>query len=178
MKILAFAGTNSDNSINRKLVEYTLTHFSGHEVDYIDLNDYEMPIYKIQREQEGGIPQPAKAFADKIDRADLIIMALAEHNSTYTAAFKNLWDWTSRIAGRKHFGDKPVFLLSTATGPGGGKNVSEAFMKRAPFSGAQVITNFVLPKFRETFEEGKGIVDGEKSAEFEEKVQQVISYFA
>lgn len=173
MKIFAFAGSNSEASINKKLVEYTLEQFRDHEIDFIDLNDYEMPIYKMQREQEGGIPQQAYDFAGKIDASDLIIMALAEHNSAYTTAFKNVWDWSSRIPGRPHFGDKPVFLLSTAPGPGGGKNVSEVFMKRAPFSGAQVITNFVLPKFGETFREGEGIVDEEKKAEFDEKISLV-----
>lgn len=178
MKILAFAGSNSENSINKKLVEYAVAHFEGNAIEVIDLNDYEMPIYKIQRETENGIPQEAQNFAEKIDGSDLIIMSLAEHNSAYSVAFKNIWDWSSRIKGRKHFGDKPVFLLSTAPGPGGGKNVSEVFMQRAPFSGANVITNFVLPKFGETFSEGEGIVDAEKKAEFEEKVQLVKSHFA
>lgn len=173
MKILAFAGTNSETSINRTLVEFTLKHFEGHDIDYIDLNDYEMPIYKIQREQESGIPQEAQLFAQKIDESDLIIMALAEHNSAYTVAFKNLWDWSSRIKERKHFGNKPMFVLSTAPGPGGGKNVVEVFMKRAVPSGANVLTTFSLPKYGETFRVGEGIIDEEKKAEFQEKVELV-----
>lgn len=173
MKILAFAATNSDTSINRKLVEYSLTFFEGHDIDLIDLNDYEMPLYKIQREQEGGIPQLAQDFAAKIDGSDLIIMALAEHNSAYTVAFKNIWDWSSRIKDRKHFGNRPMFLLSTAPGPGGGKNVVEVFLKRAVPSGANVLTSFSLPKYNETFREGEGIIDEEKKAEFLEKVETV-----
>lgn len=178
MKILAFAGSNSDNSINRKLIDYTVNFFGDQDVEILDLNNFEMPLFKVQREQNDGIPQQAKEFADKIDSSDLIIMSLAEHNSAYTVAFKNIFDWVSRIKDRKHFGDKPMFLLSTAPGPGGGKNVSEIFMKRAPFSGANIITNFVLPKFGETFEEGKGIIDAEKKAEFDEKVQMVKTHFA
>lgn len=178
MKILAFAGSNSNNSINKKLVEYATKFFEGNDIEILDLNDYEMPIYKMQRELEGGIPHEAQTFAQKIDAADLIIMSLAEYNSAYTTAFKNLWDWSSRIKDRKHFGDKPVFLLSTAPGPGGGKNVSEIFLKGAPHSGANVITNFVLPKFDETFSETEGIVDEEKKAEFLEKIELVKAYFA
>lgn len=173
MKILAFAGSNSDNSINRKLIDYTIGFFEGNDIEVLNLNDYEMPLFKVQREQNDGLPQKALDFAAKIDAADLIIMSLAEHNSAYTVAFKNVFDWVSRVKDRKHFAEKPMFLLSTAPGPGGGKNVSEIFLKRAPFSGANVITNFVLPKFGETFEEGKGIIDAEKKAEFEEKVSLV-----
>ncbi len=177
MKILAFAGSISSDSINKKLVEFATTKFENAEIEILDLNDYEMPFFSSQKENEIGYHPLALKFAEKIDASDLIIMSLAEYNSAYTAAFKNVFDWVSRIKDRKAFGDKPIFLLSTATGPGGGKNVSEVFMKRAPFSGANVLTNFVLPKFRETFEEGKGIIDEEKKAEFEEKLKEVKSHF-
>lgn len=177
MKILAFAGSISSDSINRKLVEFAVTNFDNAEVVLLDLNDYEMPFFSTQKEKEIGYHPLALTFAEKIDASDLIIMSLAEYNSAYTAAFKNVFDWVSRIKDRTHFGDKPIFLLSTATGAGGGKNVSEVFMKRAPFSGANVLTNFVLPKFKETFEVGKGIIDEEKRTEFEEKVNEVKSHF-
>ncbi len=178
MKILAFAGSISSDSINKKLVEYVASRFDDHDVEILDLNDYEMPFFSSDREKEVGVHPLAQKFADKIDASDLIIMSLAEYNSAYTAAFKNVFDWVSRIKDRKHFGDKPIFLLSTAPGPGGGKNVSEVFMKRAPFSGANVITNFVLPKFKETFEEEKGVIDEEKKSELEEKIELVKSHLS
>ena len=177
MKILAFAGSISSDSINKKLIEWTASHFTEDEVEILDLNNYEMPFFSSDRENEIGYHPLALKFAEKIDDTDLIIMSLAEYNSAYTAAFKNIFDWVSRIKDRKHFGDKPIFLLSTAPGPGGGKNVSEVFMKRAPFSGANVITNFILPKFKETFEEGRGIIDEEKKTEFEEKLNIIKAYF-
>ena len=178
MKILAFAGSNSEVSINKKLVTFAASFFPDDEVEILDLNDYEMPIYKHERELENGIPQLAKDFAAKIDGSDLILMALAEHNSAYSVAFKNVFDWVSRIKDRKHFGEKPIFLMGTAPGNGGGKNVIEVFMKRAPFSGANVIASFALPNFKERFEEGKGITDEEKHAEFMEKLETVKSHFA
>uniref|UniRef100_UPI002FDE5301 NADPH-dependent FMN reductase n=1 Tax=Epilithonimonas sp. TaxID=2894511 RepID=UPI002FDE5301 len=110
-------------------------------------------------------------------QSDLLIISLAEHNSTYTTAFKNVFDWISRIKDRKHFGEKPVFLLATAPGPGGGKNVMVAFEARAPFSGANILQSFVLPKFKETFDIEKGIVDEEKNAEFQEKLSAVKNFF-
>ncbi len=137
-----------------------------------------MPIYKHERELENGIPQLAKDFASKIDSSDLILMSLAEHNSVYSAAFKNVSDWVSRIKDRKHFGDKPIFLMATAPGNGGGKNVIEVFLKRAPFSGANVIAYFSLPNFKERFEEGQGITDEEKKAEFHEKLEAVKAHFS
>ena len=52
MKILAFAGSNSTVSINKKLVTFASTFFSENEVEILDLNDYEMPIYKREIELE------------------------------------------------------------------------------------------------------------------------------
>lgn len=177
MKILAFAGSNSDTSINKQLVTYVTAQFPDDEVEIIDLNDYEMPFYKVQRELEEGIPEKAYEFASKVDASDLIIMSLAEHNSTYTVAFKNVFDWISRIKDRKHWGEKPVFLLSAATGGGGGKHVAQAFINRAPNSGAHIITNFVLPKFKENFQEGVGVIDETLKEELYGKIKEVKSYF-
>jgi chromate reductase len=41
MKIIAFAGSNSRNSINKKLVTYASTLFTGAQVEILDLNDFE-----------------------------------------------------------------------------------------------------------------------------------------
>ncbi len=177
MKITAFAGSNSRESINKQFAEFAAKQFTGAEVEVLDLNDYEMPIFSVDREKHDGIPTLALRFAEKIDSSDLLIMSLAEYNSTYTAAFKNVFDWVSRIKDRKHFGEKPVFLLATAPGPGGGKNVIAAFQARAPFSGANVLQSFILPKFKENFDSEKGIVDEEKRAEFEEKLSAVKNFF-
>ncbi len=177
MKILAFAGSNSEVSINKKLISYVSSFFSEDDVEILDLNDFEMPIYKHERELENGIPQLAKDFAAKIDSSELIIMSLAEHNSAYSTAFKNVFDWVSRIKDRKHFGDKPIFLMATAPGNGGGKNVIEVFLKRAPFSGANVIETFSLPNFRDRFEEGLGITDAEKLTELKSKIETVKQFF-
>lgn len=178
MKILAFGASNSRASINKILAEYAAKQFQGAEVEVLDLNDYEMPIYSVDRETQDGVPASALAFAEKIDAADLLIISFAEHNSTYTTAFKNIFDWVSRIKDRKHFGEKPVFVLATATGPGGGKNVVAAFEARAKSSGATVLQSFVLPKYKETFDIEKGIVDEEKNAEFQEKLANVKNFFA
>ena len=178
MKITAFGASNSRESINKILAEYTAKKFTGAEVDVLDLNDYEMPIFSVEREKHDGIPTLALRFAEKLDASDLLIISLAEYNSTYTAAFKNVFDWISRIKDRKHFGEKPVFLLSTAPGPGGGKNVMAAFEARAPFSGANILQSFTLAKFKDNFDLEKGIVDDEKKAEFEEKLSAVKNFFA
>lgn len=45
MKILAFAGSTSSTSINRELVKFVLKDFQNEEINLIDLNDFDMPVF-------------------------------------------------------------------------------------------------------------------------------------
>ena len=177
MKILAFAGSNSSTSINKRLVTHVSRFFENHEVEILDLNDFEMPIYSSNREKNTGIPKLAFDFAEKIDTSDFLLVSLAEHNGNFSAAFKNLKDWVSRIPERKIFGEKPMFLMATSPGKRGGASVLEIASKRFPFDGAQVLDTFSLPFFYEFFEAEKGIIDDEKSKELQVKIEKIKTDF-
>ena len=86
------------------------------DVETLDIHDYEMPIFSAEREQQLGQPDLAKKFFAKIGAADALVVSFAEHNGTYSAAYKNLFDWTSRID-QKLFQNKPTLLLATSPGP-------------------------------------------------------------
>ena len=119
MKLLAFAASNSKSSINKQLVTYAASLAEGAEVEVLDINDYELPLFSVDREAELGHPELAKAFLSRIAASDALMISFAEHNGSYSAAYKNLFDWSSRI-GQKIFQDKPMVLLSTSPGAGGG----------------------------------------------------------
>lgn len=171
-KILAFAGSNSSRSINKKLVEWTLPYFEGNEIRLIDLNDFEMPLFSIDREKRDGHPEHAHRFLEEIRTCDFIICSLAEHNRSYTVAFKNIFDWCSRIE-VKPFADKPMLLMSTSPGRAGGGNVMNTATTFLPQFGADIRAHFSLPLFGKTAEYDRGIVD----AEWKEKHEAVIERF-
>lgn len=177
MKIIGFAGSNSSKSINKALVNHVALFFNDHEVEILDLNDYEMPIYKMDREKENGITQLAFDFARKIDGCDLMIISLAEHNGAYSSAFKNIFDWVSRIPIRKAFGDKPMLLMASSPGPRGGTSVLEIAKSRMPRSGGNVLETFSLPNFHENFDAAKGITNEELRLHLESKIEAVKAYF-
>jgi NAD(P)H-dependent FMN reductase len=155
MKLLAFAASNSRASINKSLVIYASSLVENAEVDLIDLNDYEMPIYSSDRENESGIPQLAQDFYDKISQADAVMISFAEHNGSYTAAYKNLFDWASRID-MKVYQDKPMVLLATSPGPGGAASVLAAAKGSAPYFGMDVRADLSIGKFYDEFDMEKG----------------------
>ena len=173
MKILAFAGSNSHKSINKDLVTLTTTYFKEDSVEILDLNDFEMPLFSSDRAAKNGIHQLALDFAKKIDESDLIIVSLAEHNGSYSVAFKNIFDWISRIQNRKAFGNKPMLLMATSPGARGGASVLEMALKTLPHFGASILENFSLPKFYENFQPGTGIINPGLKMELENKIRIV-----
>ena len=155
MKILAFAATSSSNSINKKLVTYAVSLLNNTEIEILDINDYEMPLFSEDREKELGQPDAAKRFFSKIGAADALLIAFAEHNGSYTAAYKNLYDWTSRIEPKVYQG-KPIVMLATSPGPGGASSVLATAITSAPFGGGNVKANLSLPSFYENFDTDTG----------------------
>jgi len=174
MKILAIAGTNSEASMNKHLVSYAASIFENAEVEVVDLNPFEMPIYKHERELANGVPQEAKDFAAKIDGANLLLVSLPEHNGTYSTAFKNVFDWVSRIKDRTVWNEVPMLLMSAAPGARGGAGVLEAATKRFPFHGGNIVETFSLPFFNDNFDKSaQKISNDEKDSELREKIQKI-----
>jgi NAD(P)H-dependent FMN reductase len=156
VKIVAFAATTSRKSINGQLVAYAARLLEDARpgdvtVEILDLNDYEMPIFSIDRENEDGIPGAAHDFFDRIGQADAVLISFAEHNGHYTAAYKNTFDWVSRID-KRVYQDKPTVMLATAPGPGGGKNVLQAAVTSGRFYGNDVLASLAIPRFHDHFD--------------------------
>jgi NAD(P)H-dependent FMN reductase len=153
-KIIAFAGSNSKQSINKQLATYVANLVEEADVTVLDLNDFELPLYGIDHEVAHGIPENAKVFLEKIKASDGIVLSLAEHNGAYATVFKNIFDWMSRIDG-KLWNNKPMLLMATSPGARGGATVLEIAKGRFPFMGGNIIADFSLPSFNDNFVDGK-----------------------
>ena len=170
-KIIAFGASSSKNSINKQLAIYAASLFENASVEVLDLNDYDMPVFSVDREKEDGIHPLAQQFYNRIGTADCIVISFAEHNGSYSAAFKNIFDWASRI-NAKTFQQKPMLLLATSPGARGGSSVLDIAIKRFPFQGGDVKGSFSLPSFHENFKEGK-IINEELNADLIELIQSI-----
>lgn len=169
MKIFAFAGSTSSTSINRELVKFVLKSFREEEINLIDLNDFTMPVFSIDLEKKG-FPDEAHRFLKQIEECDVIICSLAEHNRSYSAAFKNIFDWASRI-NVKVFQNKPMLLMSTSPGGYGGGNVMNTAKAFFPQFAAEVKETFSLPKFYENFDLQSGVIDPKLLKELNNKIE-------
>lgn len=178
-KVLAFAASNSRASINKQLVTHAASVLKAEinpaiEIEVLDLNDFEMPIYSIDRETADGIPAAATAFHTAIGAADVLLISYAEHNGNYSAAFKNIFDWCSRL-GKKVFQDKPMVIMAAAPGPGGGASVLRTATESAGFFGADLRGSLSVGRFSETFDKENGeLTDPELAAKLRQHLTALL----
>ena len=171
MKIIAFGGSSSKNSINKKLATYAASLFENGEVEVLDLNDFEMPVFSVDVEEGIGQHVLAQSFLDKIASADVLVVSLAEHNGNYSAGFKNIFDWCTRING-KVFQQKPMLLMATSPGGRGGASVLEIAKNAFPRFGTEIKGTFSLPNFDDNFDVEKGRIS---NIELDTELKQLVS---
>jgi len=158
MKILAFGASNSTASINQQLAIFIAKQIPHEELCIVDLNDFEVSIFSPERKLKEGIPDKISQFIKHIERVDLVVISFAEYNGSYTAAFKNIFDWAT-LEKNLLFEGKKLFLASTSPSPRGGLSVLEAAIERFPRHGAQIVESFTLPSFHSNFDAENGIIN-------------------
>ncbi|MFA0086170.1 NADPH-dependent FMN reductase [Vibrio sp. E150_011] len=171
MKVIAFGASTSSTSINKSLATYAANQIEGADVEVLDINQYEVPLFSEDKEKEIGQADGAKQFLEAIAQADALVISYAEHNGHFPAAYKNLFDWATRIE-REVFAGKPAVYLSTSPGPGGAANVLAAALNSAPYFGGNVKASLSVPSFYDNFDVENGDV---LNAEIKQQLQQAVA---
>lgn len=123
-KTLLISTSLSSKSINYEVLKFINQFFPDQEEgELVSIRDFELPVYNVDIEKEAGIAENAVKFMHLIEKSDKLIFAVAEHNGSVTAAFKNLLDWLSRINEDYRFlSNKEILLVGTSPSPYGAKN--------------------------------------------------------
>lgn len=173
MKIVAFGASASTKSINKSLAAFSASLVEGAEVEVLDLNSFDVPLFSEDAEAKLGQPGPAQDFIDKIKSADAVIVSFAEHNGSYTAAYKNLFDWASRID-QKVYQNKPAVFLATSPGAQGASSVLAAAKASAPFFGVDLKEAVSVPRFHDVFDtQTQKIIDTAVVAQLQSAVSKL-----
>ena len=126
-KILAFAGSSRQNSINQKLVHLAAlgAEKEGAHVTIINLADYPMPLFNHDLEAEQGMPAKAHEFKKLLIAHDGFLIASPEYNSAFSPLLKNVIDWASRAEAKDEpplsaYKGKAAAIMSASPGGNGG----------------------------------------------------------
>jgi len=168
-KIIVLGGSNSKKSINKTLAIYAANKIGNAKIIVADLNDFDLPLFGVDTEIENGIPKDAQRLNKLLASADGLVISLAEHNGSYATAFKNAFDWLSRI-NQKVWKNKPMLLMATSIGARGGEMVLQSAKMSFPYLGGNIIADFSSPSFNDNFSE-KGITNEELKTDLNQKIQ-------
>jgi len=125
-KILAFAGSLRKYSYNKRVLKIAIegAKRKGAEVTLLDLNDYPLPLYNADLQEEMGFPENASKLQRILLEHQGLLIASPEYNGSLPAVLKNMLDWTSRANGELKIGDcykgKWAAIMTASPGSFGG----------------------------------------------------------
>ncbi|NOK04934.1 MULTISPECIES: NADPH-dependent FMN reductase [Myxococcus] len=115
-RILAISGSLRTGSFNRQLLAIAVAHARslGAEVDVVDLKTLELPVYDGDVEAKV-LPAPVEELRERLGKAQGLLIASPEYNSSIPGGLKNAIDWVSRPPGRL-FQEKWVAMMGATPG--------------------------------------------------------------
>jgi chromate reductase len=125
-KILAFAGSARQDSLNKKLVKIAAegARVAGAEVTYLDFRDLPLPLFDEDLEAAEGLPENVLKLKALMKDHQGFLISCPEYNSSITPLLKNAIDWASRPAPNEPslacFKEKVAVLMSASPGGLGG----------------------------------------------------------
>ena len=112
-QVLLISGSLRDDSVNTKV----LKAFADSVAESVTIvwADIDLPLFNEDLEGEA-LPPAVATFIEKLQAADVIIVATPEYNRTMSGAMKNALDWGSRPHGENSWTGKTVLVTSASPG--------------------------------------------------------------
>ena len=145
-KVLAFAGSTRKESVNKRLARIALraAKKAGAETTFVDLQDFNIPLYCDDLVAKQGIPEGVLEFKQLLNSHNGFFIASPEYNGSLTGVLKNAIDWaTIKADGEERmscWNGKIAGLVSAS--PGGLGGIRGLHHLRTILAG---IGTFVLP---------------------------------
>lgn len=160
-KLVGLVGTNSDQSTNRKLLQFMQRNFADKaEIKLIEIRD----IPTFNKPQDKQLPEIVQTIAAEIDEADGVIISTPEYDHAVPAALINALNWLSY--GIFPFVDKPVMITGASYGTLGSSR-AQAQLRQildAPELKARIMpsSEFLLGHSLQAFDEENNLTDPEQ----------------
>ncbi len=181
-KLIFFSGSCRKDSANKKLAKAAsaMAEDMGAMATYIDLADYEMPLFNEDLESEHGLPDAAKALKKLFADHDGFLIASPEYNSSFSPLLKNTLDWMTRPGSK----DEPIMMAFkgkvaalTAASPGGLGGLRGLIPLRMWLSNIHIHVipqQFALGGSMKAFDENGALTDDKQKGALSGVLQQFI----
>jgi chromate reductase, NAD(P)H dehydrogenase (quinone) len=106
--ILGISGSLRRASYNTALLRVA-AEVLPEDVTYEIFDLAALPFYN--QDDEADLPQPVRAFKERIQVADALLIASPEYNYSFTGVLKNAIDWASRPRNESSLTGKPIAII-------------------------------------------------------------------
>ena len=169
-----------DEVIARQAAE--IAKAAGAEVTYVDLTEFQMPVYNGDEEENSGLPEATKRLKKLFVAADGMVLSCPEYNGSIPGAFKNTLDWLSRSEnsnepGLAAYKNKTGLLLSASPGALGGMRGLVSMRMFLATVGVHVLPDqLCVSKAHEAFDESGHLKDAKVTAQLKGLVEQMLKH--
>lgn len=116
MRVLGISGSLRRDSYNSALLRAAAERLPG-GVDFVGFEKLaEIPAYDGDLEASGETPAAVADLRAAMRKADAVLIATPEYNSSIPGALKNALDWASRPAGESALNGTPAAAIGASTG--------------------------------------------------------------
>ena len=176
-RILALCGSLRTGAFNMKLLDLAVAEAraQGAEADVVDPKVLaQLPIYDQDVEAKGW-PPLVKDLRDRLARANGLLIASPEYNSSIPGALKNVFDWLSRPPERL-FQEKWAAMMGASPGVFGTARMQPHLRQVMASVGAHVLPAQVhLPRSMEAFNADGSLKDEARRKEVAALVSSLVS---
>lgn len=178
MKLLAFAASVRQASLNRRLLDRAVTFArdAGAEVDVAEFRAFDMPVYDGDLDASTGLPPGARALRERIEAANAVLIAAPEYNYSVAGALKNAIDWVSRARPMPWRG-RCVYLMSASPSPMGG--IRGLWHTRVPLEGCGALVfpdMFALAHADKAFDDAGALRDAALDERLRKEMHGFVRY--
>lgn len=175
MRVLGVAGSLRKDSWNRKLL-LAAAELLPEDVEF-EIWDGLKAVPPYDEDDDGNpAPPPVASLREAIARADAVLVATPEYNSSVPGQLKNALDWASRPFATNVLRFKPVAVIGTSTGAFGAVWAQAEVRKVLSAIGARVVEGDVaLGHAQQRFDEHGRLVDEEIREQLDELVFELVT---
>ena len=173
MRVLGVSGSLRRASHNRTLLRAAAAQLPP-EADFVEYEGLkEIPPFD---EDDEPAPGPAVAeWREAIERADAVLFATPEYNSSIPGQLKNAVDWASRPFAATVLRNKPVAVIGASTGMFGAVWSQAELRKALAAAGARVVDRELpVGVADEAFDAEGRLEDGDLALELEGVVAELL----
>jgi chromate reductase len=162
MRILGITGSLRRDSHNRRLLLEAAQAFPA-DTEFELFNGLKaVPPYDDDDDRDDEVDPAVPELRDAIARADAVLIATPEYNSSVPGQLKNAIDWASRPRGAAPLLGKPVAVIGASTGSFGGVWAQAELKKILRTAGARLVDGEVaVPRAHVRLEEDGRLLDDE-----------------